>query len=144
MEENKNQVESAGSGSGGSKNPAGNTMNKTAEKILDDVKGFELMSLVGLGIVVVFFLFMFFDVFNLKWWIMLPLAGAGGFLLYRQKSETKGFEKNMCFYGLVALIIFVVGRDINITNQLEFSKPITVQIEKARNMSEDALKNLTK
>lgn len=141
MVEDKNNTDSSDQGSSGKKGQSGPAINKAAEKIIDDVKKFDLMSLIGLGIVVVYFLFMFFDVFNLKWWIMLPLAGAGVFLLYRQRTETRGFEKSMCFYGLIALIVFVVGRDINITNRLD---TMIEQTAKVNEIQENILKKLPK
>ncbi len=92
-------------------------INETADKILANVKKFNMLSLVGLGLVVVFFVFMFIDGFNYRWLIMLPISGAAAFILYRQDSETQGFEKKICYYGLIVLAALFVMRDISMASK---------------------------
>jgi len=87
-----------------------------ADKLIEDVKKFNLMSLIGLGLVLAFLLFMFINSLSYKWWIMLPLAGAAGFILYRQLSDTQGFEKKACFYALIVIGVLILFRDIQMSN----------------------------
>ncbi|VAW77003.1 hypothetical protein MNBD_GAMMA12-1126 [hydrothermal vent metagenome] len=104
--------------SSGNKGPTSSS-NGVADKIIADVKKFNMMSLVGLGIVIFFMFLMFFDGTKYKWWLMLPLAGAAAFILYRQLSDTQGFEKKACFYGLIIIGVLVLLRDIQISNTYE-------------------------
>ncbi len=122
-EDNQSQSsdKSASSASSSSDSASGSNpskLNATTDKIIGDVKKFQTMSLAGIGMVIAFILFSFIDAFTLSWWIMLPLAGGSTFLLYRQHAETKGFEKKVCFYALITLLVFVVGRDIRVTARL--------------------------
>lgn len=94
----------------------GSSAGNVTDKLIEDVKKFNLMSLVGIGLVLVFLLFMFFDALTFKWWLMLPIAGAAAFVLYRQLSDTQGFEKKACFYALIAVGVLVLFRDIQISN----------------------------
>jgi len=125
--EEKNETgqdsESSSSQASDSKSSASDNKSSTAgnvtDKIIADVKKFNLMSLIGLGLVIAFLLFMFINGLKFKWWLMLPLAGAAGFILYRQLSDTQGFEKKVCFYGLIFVGALVLLRDIQMSNAVE-------------------------
>jgi len=111
--ENKNEA----SKNEESKNNQDSVVNEAADKIISDVKKFHVLSLVGLGLAAVFLVFMFVDALNFRWWLMLPIAGAGGFVLYRQNTDTRGFENKACYYGLIVLAVLFVVRDISMANR---------------------------
>ena len=139
--EEKNETGQTGNDSGNAQNssdsaaPAGNGM---ADKLIEDVKKFNMMSLVGLGLTIAFILFMFIGGLKYKWWLMLPIAGAALFILYRQLSDTQGFEKKACYYAMIALGVLVLLRDIQISNVAEGIRGYAAQVSQATNQ----LKNL--
>jgi len=136
-EPTENKAESLNANSSQGVDNSNSSINATKDKIIGDVKKFNTISLAGLGMLIAFVLFMLIDAFNLRWWIMLPLAAGSGFLLYRQNAETKGFEKKVCYYGMIVLMVFVVGRDIGLTSRLQSLGGIEeVAIEAAKKIHE--------
>ncbi len=115
-EENKAEENKAGENTT-AKAGQDSLVNEAAEKIISDVKKFHTLSLVGLGLVAAFLVFMFVDAFNFRWWLMLPIAGVGGFILYRQNADTRGFEQKACYYGMIVLLVLFVVRDISMANR---------------------------
>jgi len=142
--EDKNETGQSGNDSStsqGSDNKDSNAGN-VADKLIEDVKKFNLMSLVGIGLVLVFLLFMFFSGLTFKWWLMLPIAGASAFILYRQLSDTQGFEKKACFYALIAVGVLVLFRDIQISNHGQNTYKFANQMQAQAKGLNNALKNL--
>lgn len=142
MEEKTENNQTPATNTGAASGTGGTTGNAATDKIIEDVKKFNMMSLVGLGMVIAFMLFLLIDAFNYRWWIMLPLAGGAGFLLYRQHAETKNFEKKVCFYGLIVLLVLVIGRDIGLTNSARVGAMIQDKFSEAEKTMKEAQKKL--
>jgi hypothetical protein len=94
-------------------------LNAAAEEYVEKVKKFNILSMVAVGLVAVFFFFMIFDSTSYHmWYLMLAIAGGAGFLLYRQYTETTGFEKKVCFYAFIVLCVLFVLRDIGMARRI--------------------------
>jgi hypothetical protein len=68
----------------------------------------------GVGLAVLFLVFMFFEQLNYRWWVMLPLGGAGLYVLGKQwygSGDRKGMDARVCFFAFVVLALMVVYRD---------------------------------
>ncbi len=75
----------------------------------------------GLVLALAFFICMFIDTVNIRWWVMLPLGAAGILLLWKQWKSTpedKDFELKVTFIGLIALIALVLLRDAWLSSSL--------------------------
>jgi hypothetical protein len=68
----------------------------------------------GLALGAVYFIGMFIDTVNIRWWIMLPLGIASFLILWKQWKSTpseNGLELKLTFFGLVAILGFLMIRD---------------------------------
>lgn len=82
------------------------------------VRGFQLYTLIGLGLVVLFVLFQLFPDLRYVWWLNAPAAVAGAGLLWHQSKNAKGLELQVCTYALYAIIAMFVLRDIYLADTL--------------------------
>ncbi len=117
--------------------PPQSTLNATAEKVLGHVKALSTMTLVGLGLALLFLVFFFIDALAYKWWLMFAVIGGSGFVLYRQYTETTGLEKKICFYTLIALGVLFLLRDIQMSSHMNIYST-------AQNAAQNAAQNLEK
>jgi hypothetical protein len=79
---------------------------------------FRPLTWAGLGLGVVFLVLCWFDNTAIRWWLMLPIAGAGSAILLRQVKHTAGLERKVCLYGLCALLGLFVLRDLRMSQKL--------------------------
>ena len=97
------------------KAPAKQASAKQAVPLQDAVstlRGFQLYTLIGLGLFLAFAFFHLPDRTAFLWYLQVPLAvGAAGFL-WHQTKQTTGLENTVCTYGLYAVIAAFVLRDI--------------------------------
>ncbi len=131
--EEKNETGQGDKDSGAPEAKSSAASANVADKLIADVKKFNMMSLIGLGIVIAFLLFLFISALAYKWWLMLPLAGAAAFILYRQLSDTQGFEKKACYYGLIVIGVLVLFRDIQISNAMEGFRSTIARVSQMSN-----------
>ena len=94
------------------------TLNVTADKILGHVKALSTLTLVGLGLALLFLVFFFIDGLAYKWWLMFPVIIFSGGVLYRQYTETTGLEKKICRYALFSLVALFLIRDIQMSSHI--------------------------
>lgn len=94
---------------------------KQADPIQDAVstlQGFQLYTLIGLGLVVLFVIFQLFPGMRFVWWLNVPAAVGAAGLLWHQSKITKGLELKVCTYALYAIIVMFVFRDIYMSDTL--------------------------
>ncbi|MCH8081146.1 MAG: hypothetical protein IID52_02015 [Proteobacteria bacterium] len=82
------------------------------------VRGFQLNTLIALGLAIVFLLFQLFPETRFNWLLNIPVAALSGYLFWRQGNETKDIEQKVCRYGLLAVVAVFLWRDINISMTL--------------------------
>jgi hypothetical protein len=86
--------------------------------LADRVKGFNPLTLVGAGLIIVFLVFCFISTLAVRWWLMVPIALASFVLLSKSKGAAAGLEKNVCVYGIWAIIALFILRDIYMAHSL--------------------------
>jgi hypothetical protein len=87
----------------------------------EKVRGIRPLTWLGIVVALAFFVCMFIDTVNIRWWIMLPLGAAGTLLLWKQWKSTpeeKDLEMKVTFFGLMALIALVLLRDAWLSSSL--------------------------
>ena len=103
------------------KTPAKKAPAKQADPLQDavsTVQGFQLYTLIGLGLLIAFVLCQLFPGLRYVWWLNIPFAvGAAGFLWHQSKT-TKGLELKVCTYALYAVIALFVLRDAYLADTL--------------------------
>ncbi len=75
----------------------------------------------GLGVALLFLLFMPFDALNLRWWVMLPIGVGGVAILWYQWASARGergFEAKVCLAALAALLALMLLRDALLSNAM--------------------------
>ena len=72
----------------------------------------------GAACTVAFLVFCQFDNTVIRWWLMLPLAIAGGALLLWRRRRALGSEARACTLLLGLLLALVVLRDIGLSRKL--------------------------
>jgi hypothetical protein len=79
---------------------------------------FERNTLAGLGLAALFFLFLWVDRVNVRWWIMLPLGGASAGVLHTQRHKTAETERKLCVWAFWTVVALLVLRDIRLSSAL--------------------------
>lgn len=82
------------------------------DKLFDTIKKMSPTTLVGVGLVILFFIFCFIVDLVIRWWIMVPIAAISIYLLYNNQKKTAGLEKKFCIYGIYIIIGLFILRDI--------------------------------
>lgn len=72
----------------------------------------------GLALGLLFLVFCFFDNTAVRWWLMLPLAGAGAGIFLRQMKAAAGFERKVCLWGFWIILGLFVLRDLRMSQRL--------------------------
>ena len=95
-------------------------MEETAPKkpLLATLKTFSPATALGLLALVLFTVFCNIDTTAVRWWLMLPLAAAGGGLFFWRRTRATGLEARLCALGLALLLALVVLRDIGLSRKL--------------------------
>ena len=86
--------------------------------LLDTLKTFSPATVLGLLALVLFAVFCNIDTTAVRWWLMLPLAAAGGGLLLWRRTRAAGLEARLCSLGCALLLALVVLRDIGLSRKL--------------------------
>lgn len=79
---------------------------------------FHPLTWAGLALVVLFLVLCGFDNTAIRWWLMLPLAGAGSAILLRQVRHAVGLERKVCLWGFWILLGLLVLRDLRMSQKL--------------------------
>ncbi len=82
------------------------------------VRGFQLNTLIALGLTVAFLVFQLIPDLRYIWWLNIPTAAASGYMFWRQDANVKGVEAKVCRYGLFTVAALFLWRDIYLSNQL--------------------------
>ena len=72
-----------------------------SEKLFEKIKKMAPSTLIGLSLIIIFFLFCFIMDIVIRWWVMIPIAGISIYLLYNNLNKTTGLEKKFCIYGRI-------------------------------------------
>lgn len=90
----------------------------TLDDLLVQLKKFNLLTTLGVIFEITFVILCFQQsVFN--WLIMLPIALLSFGSFYKVKNDIKGFEKQVCTYGIWSLIGILIIRDIYISHKIK-------------------------
>ena len=103
------------------KTPAKKAPAKQADPLQDavsTVRGFELYTLIGLGLAILFVLFQIFPGMRYIWWLNIPAVVGSAALLWHQSKQVKGLELKVCTYTLYAVIALFVIRDAVLADTL--------------------------
>lgn len=98
--------------------PAQQTGQDALQEITTTVRSFQVNTLVGLGLAIAFVLFQIFPDARYIWWLNIPAAAIAGYIFWRQADVTKGIEQTVCRYGLLAVALLFLARDIYISERL--------------------------
>ncbi len=85
---------------------------------IEMVRSFQMYTLVAIGLALVFMVLVIVPDFRYIWELNIPVAGASGFLFWSQANKTEGIEQKVCRWGLLAVVIIFLYRDINISQKL--------------------------
>jgi hypothetical protein len=88
------------------------------EKLFDTIKKMSPSTLVGIGLIMLFFIFCFIVDLVIRWWIMVPVAAVSVYLLYNNQKKTVGLERKFCIYGIWIIIALFIFRDIVISHKM--------------------------
>ena len=88
---------------------------KTFWTILKTIPWFTVL---GVLATVAFLVLCQFDNTAIRWWLMLPLAAAGGALLFLRRKHAPVWESRICTLTLCILLALVVLRDIGLARKL--------------------------
>lgn len=82
------------------------------------VRGFQMYTLVAIGLAVVFLILVIVPDWRYVWELNIPFAGASGYLFWSQGNKTEGIEQKVCRWGLLAVVIIFLYRDVTISQKL--------------------------
>ncbi len=82
------------------------------ERLFVTIKKMSPSTLVGVGLIILFFIFCFIADLAIRWWIMVPIAAISVYLLYNNQKKTVGLERKFCIYGIWIIISLFILRDI--------------------------------
>ena len=82
------------------------------------VRGFQLNTLIALGLTVAFLVFQLIPDLRYIWWLNIPTAAVSGYMFWRQDANVTGVEAKVCRYGLFTVAALFLWRDIYLSNQL--------------------------
>jgi hypothetical protein len=82
------------------------------ERLFVTIKKMSPSTLVGVGLIILFFIFCFIVDLAIRWWIMVPIAAISVYLLYNNQKKTVGLERKFCIYGIWIIISLFILRDI--------------------------------
>lgn len=103
------------------KAPAKKTPAAKSDPINDTiemVRGFQMYTLVAIGLAVIFFILVIVPDWRYIWELNIPVAGAAGYLFWSQSNKTDGMEQKVCRWGLLAVVIVFLYRDVTISQEL--------------------------
>jgi len=86
-----------------------------------ELRSVRPLTWVGLALGAAFFLGLFIDTVNVRWWIMLPLGIASFLILWKQWKSTpeeRNLELKLTFFGMVAMLGFLILRDAWLSGSL--------------------------
>jgi hypothetical protein len=86
---------------------------------IEMVRGFQLYTLVAMGLTLALFLLVVVQDWRYIWELNIPVAGAAGYLFWSQGNKTEGMEQKICRWGLLAVVIMFLYRDVTISQDLE-------------------------
>ena len=77
---------------------------------------------VGIGLSILFIIFLLYGGTNLRWWIMLPLGGLSLWLLHmgRQQAMNDANEPEikLTLYLMILIAVLLILRDIDLSSSL--------------------------
>jgi len=88
------------------------------QETIDLLKGFQLHTLIAIGLGLAFVLIQFFDKLSYIWLLNFAVAASAGYLFWRQDENVKGIEAKVCRYGLLAVVAVFFWRDYQISQTL--------------------------
>ena len=80
------------------------------------IRPLPLATLAGLALTALFLVFCKIDTYVVRWWLMLPLAAAGGGLFLWRRKRGSAAESRVCTLGLCLLLALVVIPEIRISD----------------------------
>jgi len=93
--------------------------NDPIQDTIEMVRGFQINTLLAIGLGIAFIFFQFFDILQVQWWLNIIFAGAAVYFFWLQSDVTEGTELKVCRWGLLLILALFVLRDITISNKLE-------------------------
>jgi hypothetical protein len=86
------------------------------------MRNLSTLTWAGIALTIVFIIFLLYGGTNLRWWIMLPLAAAGLWLLHagRQRAMTEANEPEikLTLYLMILILVLLILRDIDLSSSL--------------------------
>jgi len=95
--------------------PAAPTLAHSAWNI---IKSLSPVTIAGLALILVFLYCLSVDTYVVRWWLMIPLAGAGCGLFLMQRCRTAGAESQICLAGFWLMLILFLVRDVALSKEL--------------------------
>ena len=86
--------------------------------VLSVLKTFSPATFAGLALLALFAVCTQIDTCAVRWWLMLPLAAAGGGLLEVRRRNATGPEARVCAIGFWLLAALVLLRDVGLSRKL--------------------------
>ena len=88
------------------------------QETIDLLKGFQLHTLIAIGLGSAFVIIQFFPDLRYIWLLNIAVAGSSGYLFWRQNENVDGSEAKVCRYGLLAVVAVFFWRDYQISQTL--------------------------
>ena len=86
--------------------------------LMETIKAFNLTTFAGMALLLLFGIFMLFTTLYVRWWLMIPLAAVGAWLLHNRRQDATGLEKQVCCYGFWLFLAFLLFRDIMLSHKM--------------------------
>ncbi|MEE8295555.1 MAG: hypothetical protein V3R64_07565 [Sphingomonadales bacterium] len=88
------------------------------QNFIELVRGFQMYTLVAMGLAAIFIVLVIVPDWRYVWELNIPFAGASGYLFWSQSNKTEGLEQKVCRWGLLAVVIIFLYRDVTISQKL--------------------------
>lgn len=98
--------------------PIRSSARARAAALWNAVRPFAPATWLGFAALGLFFICLSIDTCVVRWWLMLPLAAAGGVLLWRRRRDAGRLEGRICTAALVVLLALFLLRDIGLSRKL--------------------------
>ena len=91
---------------------------RKSSPLMETIKAFNLTTFAGIALLLIFGFCMMFTTLYVRWWLMIPLAAAGAWLLHNRHQDATGLEKQVCRYGFWLFLVFLLFRDIVLSHKM--------------------------
>ena len=79
---------------------------------------FSPVTLIAMGLGLLYVIFMFFEATTIRWWIMVPLAVISFVLFNIQRGQTTDLEKKVVCWGYWIILLAFIVHDMCLSGQL--------------------------